>query len=177
MLWIGIVLLPIRIRLPIFMPIQIRIHNTDHGKSWDDVLRRRQCSRLNLDFLCPQEMAHGFHFFLGWSGSRPGSRGSPSTTRYGRFSFLILLPAMPLTSVIVPCNARFRIRFHLNKAVLRIRDPVLFWPLEPGSGMEKKSRARIGNSYFWELSISFFMRIRIRDIVNLDPGWIQLDTG
>jgi hypothetical protein len=38
----------------------------------------------------------------------------------------------------------------MKRAVLRnrIRDPVPFWPLDPGS--------RIPNQYFWELSDNFF---------------------
>ncbi len=71
-----------------------------------------------------------------------------------------------------------------------IRDPVPFWPLDPGSGMGRKSASGSGirdeqpGSYFLELRNPFFlvflglkylnylMRIGIRD-----PGWRQFGSG
>ncbi len=46
----------------------------------------------------------------------------------------------------------------LQNAVLRIRDPVPFWPLDPGSGIgffRIPDRSRIPNPDFWELSDNF----------------------
>jgi hypothetical protein len=77
---------------------------------------------------------------------------------------------------------------------IRIRDPVLFWPLDPGSGMGRKSASGSGirdeqpGSYFLELQKPFFWvkilkffdadpgsgmeTVRIRD-----PGWIIVGSG
>jgi hypothetical protein len=45
--------------------------------------------------------------------------------------------------------------------VFPIRDPVLFWPLDPRSGIRNKHPG----SYFRELSISFFAVFRNRDLL------------
>ncbi len=102
----------------------------------------------------------------------------------------------------VKSNSNF-LNYHFckceKKAVLRIRirDPVSFWPLDPGSGMGKKSGSGFGirdeqpGSYFLELRnhfCSFFWvkilksfdadlgsgmgKIRIRD-----PGWKKVGSG
>ncbi len=74
----------------------------------------------------------------------------------------------------------------LLRIVLRIRiwDPVPFWPLDPGSGMSKKSRSGSGiqdehlGSYFWELRNNFWGYIlwcgsgsEIQNLFTLDPEW------
>ncbi len=71
----------------------------------------------------------------------------------------------------------------------RIRDPVPFWPLDPGSGMGRKSASGSGirdeqpGSYFLELRNHFLglkyfnSLIRIRDGDSSDPGWKKVGSG
>ncbi len=81
---------------------------------------------------------------------------------------------------------------------IRIRDPVPFWPLDPESGMGKKSGSGSGirdeqpRSYFRELRNNFLglknlnsdadpgsgmEKVRIRDGKSSDPGWKKFGYG
>ena len=58
-------------------------------------------------------------------------------------------------------------------AVLRIRDPVPFWPLDPGSGIGffriPDLGSRIPNPYFWELSDNFLGK-KFYNSLKIDPN-------
>ncbi len=69
---------------------------------------------------------------------------------------------------------------------IRIRDPVPFWPMDPGSGMGKttwsRSRIRIrdehSESYFRELRNNFSVNILKFFDADADPGiFLTLDPG
>jgi hypothetical protein len=79
-----------------------------------------------------------------------------------------------------------RIRICYSQAVLRIRirDPVPFWPLDPGSGMGRKSASGSGirdeqpGSYFLELRNHFFGLKYLNSLIRIrDPGWRQFGSG
>ncbi len=70
------------------------------------------------------------------------------------------------------------------KPVLRIRDPVPFCPLDPGSVMGKKSgsgpRDKHHGSYFQKLGSNFWFKILKIFYVDPDPGsgiFLTLDPG
>ncbi len=70
---------------------------------------------------------------------------------------------------------------------IRIRDRVPFWPLDPGSGMGRKSASGSGirdeqpGSYFLELRNHFFVFFGLKYLHSLmrirDPGWRQFGSG
>jgi hypothetical protein len=57
---------------------------------------------------------------------------------------------------------------------IRIRDPVPFWPLDPGSGIGffriPDLGSRIPNSYFWELSDNFLGK-KYYNSLKIDPNF------
>jgi hypothetical protein len=59
--------------------------------------------------------------------------------------------------------------------LIRIRDPVLFWPLHPGSGMGKKTRSGTGMNIPDHISESLETTFWIKNtsiyFLTLDPGW------
>jgi hypothetical protein len=59
------------------------------------------------------------------------------------------------------------------QAVLRIRDPEPFCPLDPGSGMGKKSGCRSGmnNPDHFSESLETIFRVKILKFFAVDPGW------
>ncbi len=74
---------------------------------------------------------------------------------------------------------------------IRIRDPVPFWPLDPGSVMGKKSGSESGmnnpdpiseslETSFFELKYLNYL-MQIRDLgwkkFDRDPGWKKFDPG
>ncbi len=77
----------------------------------------------------------------------------------------------------------------ISSVRIRIRDPVPFWPLDPGSGMSRKSASGSGiqdeqpGSYFLELRNHFLglkylnSLMRIRDGDSSDPGWKKVGSG
>jgi hypothetical protein len=52
-------------------------------------------------------------------------------------------------------------------AVLRIRDPVPFWSLDPGSGI---GFFRIPNPYFWQLTDNFLGKM-FKNSLKIDPNF------
>ncbi len=70
---------------------------------------------------------------------------------------------------------------------IRIRDPVPFWPLDPGSGMGRKSASGSGirdeqpGSYFLELRNHFLIFFGLKYFNSLmrirDPGWKKVGFG
>jgi hypothetical protein len=65
-----------------------------------------------------------------------------------------------------------------------IRDPVPFWPLDPGSGMGKNQESDQGSGmnipdHISESSeiIKFFVRIWDPGWIYSDPGWRKFGTG
>jgi hypothetical protein len=67
---------------------------------------------------------------------------------------------------------------------IRIRDPVPFWPLDPGYGMGRKSASGSGirdeqtRSYFLELRNHFFGLKYLNSLMRIgDPAWRQFGSG
>jgi hypothetical protein len=64
---------------------------------------------------------------------------------------------------------------------IRIRDPVPFWPLDPGSGMSKKSGSGSGirdeqpGSCLLKLRNQFW--VKILKFFYVDPGWKKFGSG
>jgi hypothetical protein len=76
-----------------------------------------------------------------------------------------------------------------HESVLRIRDPVPFWPLDPGSGMSKKSGFGSGMNYPDHISESLETMLWVKILIFSDadpesfwpwiwnPGWKKFGYG
>jgi hypothetical protein len=121
---------------------------------------RRPCSVRSL-LLQRASDSIKYNFYLPWIVHRIRSKNPDLDPRAKSklFSIIFLSLMDYVTSWIFFWRPIKLNQYLLSVLRIRIRDPVPFWPLDPGSGLGffriPDPRSRIPNPYFWELGDNF----------------------